>query len=364
MKLGWFSDNYLPMQNSGVVVSIARFGKEMTKRGHEIHLYCPTADRETHNGMIIHSCNAMPFKPYPGLRLGYPINMNPPKFDLVHAHSPFTLGWYAIKTGLKQDIPKVMTYHTVFEESVSYVVSIGKETAKKISSNYMDFHHGFYDYLVAPSECMRKATEHLQIPTRVIPTGVDFDEVNIVKNAKQALGFEDKKVYLSLSRIAEEKNIDIVIKAANKFLDKDSVLLVVGKGPPEIEEKLKACAKNKNIIFTGFVPQEMISTYYSAADFFITASKSETQGLTTLEAMAHGIPVIAANAMANPEFVENGINGYLFMPDDIKQLTDIVNKIKIPEQIMKRRARETAEKYTMKKCADMLENYYEEILSK
>ena len=359
MRIGFFSDNYLPMRNSGVVVSLMRFGKELSKQGHDIHLYAPRTTVEKHCGMTVHSCDAVTFNPYPELRLGYPINMNPPDFDVVHAHSPFTLGWYAVKTGIKQNIPKIITYHTVFEESVAYLFSGAEKHMKQIVLNYLNYHHKHYDHLIAPSQCMKEQVKHLKIPTTIVPTGIDFSETKIIKNAKQKLGLGDKRVYLCLARIATEKSIDVVIKAANKFLDDDSVLLVVGRGPKETVDNLKAVAKHKNIIFTGFVSEEDIDTYYSAADFFITASTSETQGLTTIEAMAHTVPVIGANAMATPEYVFNEINGYLFKPRDINALTDLVKKVQVPEKEMKKQALKTAKQYTMKKCGKLLLEVYE-----
>jgi len=360
MKIGYYSDNFLPMVNSGVVVSLCRFGKELVKRGHEVDLYCPTSDRKSYFGMKVHSCSAVPFKPYPQLRVGWPINMNPPDFDFIHSHSPFTLGWYGIKTGIKQGIPKVVTYHTVFEENITCMTKFGQNTIRKISDSYMDFHHSFYEYIIAPSEYIKEIVKHLEIPTTVIPTGVDLKELKYTEGAKEKLGVENKKVYLVLSRIAAEKNIDIVIKAANKFLDDNSVLFIVGCGPAE--KGLKKIAKHKNIIFTGFVPDEMLQIYYSAADFFITASKSETQGLTTLEAMACGTPVIAANAMANPEFVDDEVNGYLFEPDNIEQLVYLAKEKKIPEDEMQKQALRTAKKYSIEKCTDKLVKFYKKII--
>ena len=105
------------------------------------------------------------------------------------------------------------------------------------------------------------------------------------------------------------------------------------------------------------------SSQNSSADFFITASTSETQGLTTLEALAHSVPVIGAQAMATPEYIKDNYNGYLFKPGSIKKLVDIVKKSSVPEKEMKKNALKTAKKFTIEKCTNKLEKVYEKSIN-
>jgi len=119
--------------------------------------------------------------------------------------------------------------------------------------------------------------------------------------------------------------------------------------------------KDERIIFTGYVPDEDVATYYSAADFYILASDTETQGLTPLEAMGCATPVIAANAMANPEQILDGINGYLFKPNDVDDLAQKMTNIEKTEKLVNG-ALKMAQERSVPRQTDILEKYYEKFL--
>jgi glycosyltransferase involved in cell wall biosynthesis len=313
--------------------------------------------------MTIHSCKALTFKPYPEFKLGIPRKMKPPALDIVHTHGPFSLGWYGLHVAKKQKIPRVSTFHTLISEYVHYLAPKGRRILKKIAWNYCYFHYKRYDKLIAPSETlMEKLPRRIKAPVVVIPTGIDLDVFKPVakRKAREKLNIDAEKVYLHVGRLGDEKSIDVLIKAAPDFLDKESQLLIVGKGPAT--EKLQRSAKEiDGIKFTGFVPDKDLPLYYSAADAFLTASTTETQGIVAAEAMACGCPVIAANAMALAEIVDDRKNGFLFQAGNSKQLARIIRSTEMTKE-MQKNAMETAKEYSQEKCVDKLEELYQSLI--
>ncbi len=359
MKIGFFTETFYPQVN-GVVKSIEAFGRELVKRGHEVHVFAPKPDRTEHEGMIIHSSPAITFKPYPDYKIAIPINVKVPKLDIVHTHGPFSMGVFGLKIAKKQNIPKISTFHTLLSEYTDYVSRYGKKFTSKIAWDYLNYHYNKYDKIITPSKAIKNQLPvKIRKKTIVIPTGIDTSFLKPVKKAKEKLGLQDKKVFLYLGRISYEKKINILLKAGDLFLEEESILIIAGKGPA-LKELMKEKNKMKNkkkVKFVGFVKEEEKPLYYSAADLFLTASASETQGIVITEAMACGTPVIAADAFASPEMIDEGVNGYLFSPGNYKELARIIKFHRFPKS-MSRNARKRAEKISIKNTTDKLEDLY------
>src|SRR3989338_3870872 len=354
MKIGFFSDTFLPQIN-GVVTSMQGFGQELVNRGHEVYVYCPKSNVKQDHGMMVHDYPSITFRPYPEYKVGFPLKTSSvADLDIVHSHSPFTFGVFALRVAKRRNIPAIGTYHTVMKEYTHYVSPRAKPALRKIADAYVNKHFNNYDRVIVPSESIKQYLSRVKKPIAVLPSGISGDFKGVSqKEARKQLGITQKHVYLYLGRISKEKSIDIVLDAANGFLDGDSVLFIVGKGP--LLDELKKRSKDPRIVFTGFVTDEQKRLYFSAADVFISASKTETQGLVAIEAMACGTPVVVANALALPDAVKNGYNGYTFKPDDPEDLARKVKKIKT---LMKKNARETAKKYTVPKMTKQLEELY------
>jgi len=357
MRLGYFTDTYLPTMH-GVTTSIRDFGEELTNRGHEIYLYAPSCDREYDKGMKIYSCKSIPFKPYPGFHAGFALQMKIPEIDLIHALGPANLGWYGLKIADKRKLPVVFTYHTLLPEYSKYLFPFSETIGRWIIVQYLKFFINKCDGVIAPSIAIKNLIENVKPPIDVIPSGVNLKRFYHVEDAREQLKIKCKgRLFLSLCRLGYEKRIDVMIKAAKQAMEKDDKLIIVGKGPEM--NNLKAIAgKDKRIVFAGYVPDEDVASYYSAADFYLLASDTETQGLTPLEAMACGTPVIAANAMANPEQILDGKNGYLFRANDVNDLERIMKDIQKSEKLVKG-ALEMAQERSVIKMTDKLEKYYE-----
>jgi len=361
LKIGWFTDTFYPQYN-GVVTSIESFGKELTRRGYDIEIFSPKSDRKECNGMKVHSVPSIPFRPYPGYKVAIPLMLKVPKLDIMHTHAPFTMGTYGLRVAKRQGIPKVGTVHTMFSEYVRYLTKRRQEQMKGIAWKYIRYHYNKYDVLTTPSKAMAQTLEEHGVKPRieVIPNGVDLKFLKPVKNAKEKLGLPDEKIILTFGRVSFEKNIDQIIKAMKSV--PDSHLVVAGSGP-SLEELKKLPGKlgiKNRVTFTGFVDGKLKSTYFSAADAFVIASNSETQGLVVLESMACGTPVIGADAMALPELIENGKNGWLYKHNDISDLT---KKMKASKKTapLSRQSIKTANKFSIKKMTDKLEHLYNDL---
>jgi 1,2-diacylglycerol 3-alpha-glucosyltransferase len=360
MKIGFFTDTFAPTRN-GVVTSIESFGGELVGRGHDVHVFCPRSDREQHLGMQVHSYPSVRFPPYPEYKVGFPVR-GVPELDIVHTHGPFTFGWFGLWIARRQGIPKISTYHTIMSDYVQYISRVGKRALGKLADNYCAVHYNKYDTVVTPSHALRKTLRRVHSPIEVIPTGIDtsfFRRIDL-NRARRKLGIEAEKVFVYVGRLSREKHVDFVIRAAKDFLDDDSGLWIVGQGPEKARlERLAASLRlGKQVHFTGFVQDELLPYYYTAADAFITASTCETQGIVLAEAMACGCPVIGADYLAIPETIKDGKNGLLFKPGNHNQLVDIASNFRSSKK-MRCAARKTGESLSVEKCTDMAEDLYE-----
>lgn len=365
MKIGFFTETYYP-QTNGVVTSIDATGQELIKRGHEVHIFAPKTDRHEHLGMHVHSVPAIGFKPYPDYKIALPLKLKVPKLDLVHTHGPFSMGNYGIWVSLKQGIPRVSTYHTLLSEYVEYVSKYGQRFTSRIAKSYCEKHYNRYHGVITPSSSIKKLLpKKIQIKTTVIPNGIDTEFLKPVPNAKQKLKLEYEKIYLYFGRVSYEKDIDVIIKAGKDFIKENEVLLIAGKGPAlnDLKNLTTQLKMNKKIKFLGYVPENLKPTYYSAADLFITASTSETQGMVVTEAQACGTPVVAADSFALPEMINEGKDGYLFTPDDSKSLARVINYHSFPKS-MGKNARENSLKFSLEKSGDKMEKLYKGLVNR
>lgn len=362
MRIGFFTETFLPQQN-GVVTSMLNYGNELVRRGHEVCVFCPGHKGQKHgtdeNNFKVFRYPSFSFPPYPEYRVALP-HGEVPKLDIVHTHGPFMMGQFGLKVAEKQKIPKISTYHTLLSEYAKKYLAL----ATPLAWAYQRRHYNRYDKLTTPSLAIKKIlAEHgINGKIEVVPNSVDaaFRPLGKEKARKRLMLDSDEKIFLSLGRLGFEKNVDVIIKAMESV---DGKLLVVGKGPAS--EKLKSLANqrklNAKVRFAGFVEKSLLPHYYSAADAFVIASTTETQGVVCLEAMACGCPVIGADATAIPEAVENGRNGFLFEAGNINELTCLLNSFK-PSKKLSKNAIKESKKYSVEKCTDKLEKVYESLV--
>ena len=364
MRIGFFTDTFLPQRN-GVVTALLSFGQELIKRGHEVFVFCPKSNVREFQGMSVYSYPAVTFRPYPEFRIAVPRGRDrAPRLDIVHTHSPFTMGFFGWRVARIQKIPRVSTFHTLLPEYVGYVSRIGKILLKHVTWRYCRLFYRRHNKIITPSGALKKILEEHKIGKQieVIPTGIDTNLFRPLDKARarKKLGLEGGRIFLYLGRLGHEKNVDVVIRA---FEDIDAKLIIAGRGPAG--EKLKRLTRKlglqKKVSFKGFVPEKLKPAYYSAADALVIASESETQGIVVAEAMACGTPAIGANSLALPEVIKDGRNGYLFEPGDIDELSEILSSFE-PTEYIRANALKTGQQLSIEKSVKKLEEVYRRLL--
>lgn len=330
MRIGFFSDSYLPVRH-GVQVSIDSFRKCLKDKGHQVFIYTTSFPhyKETDPEIIrLHSFKVIP---KPEMRVGIPI-VQKGKFDvaikneldIAHAHTPFSLGLFAKYISKLQRIPMVYTHHTHYVEYAKSYFFKEKYVLPFFAKQFTKWFCSLSDAVIAPSEKIKRMLLEDGVKKRiyVLPTGIPIDSFKRTASSKEraaklraSWGIEtDEKVLLSLGRIGKEKNLDFMISAyiAARKLYPKLKLVIAGDGP--YAEKLKKWAQKTEvgsiIIFTGFVPQEEKGIYYQAADIFVFASITDTQGIVILEAAASGLPIVAVKDDAWHGNLIDGKNGF------------------------------------------------------
>ncbi len=346
MKIGLFTDTYPPYIN-GVSTSVLILKKALEKKGHQVYVVTINKEKiayafEDDNKIIR----------IPGIPVGiynyrisgiYPLkaikHIKKWKLDIIHCHTEFSVGTFARLIAKRFGIPLVHTYHTMYEDYAHYITKgyfngISKELVKYFTLFYCD---KTISELVVPTKKtydLFKEKYKVKRNIYIVPTGIEIDTFRKVKfnkkgifDLKRSLGINKQDfILLFVGRIATEKNIPFLIEAQKKLVKEcpNIKLVILGDGP-EIN-KLTKQASHKDyqgsIIFAGEVSLSEVPIYYQMANISVTASKSETQGLTVIEALASGVPVVCANDESFRNMVIDDLNGYLF--DNKKQYQDII----------------------------------------
>ena len=366
-----FTDTYLPTKD-GVVTSILTSKEQLEKKGHEVIIFAPEpANGEKEEGVQYY--RSKEFRKYPGYNLPvYPdVKTDILKqldVDVIHCHALAIMALRSMLAARKTGKAIVVTFHTMVTDAAKYYLPFPEGLTQRLSWIYLSKLLERADAVIAPTEAIKKELYSKAPKMRhveVVPTGIDchrFSPLVDGRTIRAKYGLDNKKVILHLGRLAREKNLELVMESFADCLQKeqDLVLLIAGNGPAKeyYMEYSRKLGISDHTIFAGFVPEEHLPAYYAACDLFITATKFETQGLTTLEALATGKAVAGINYRATAELVHDGQNGYLF-EDDVGSCSAAIFKAINCTQDIRDEARKTGESYSSEKCATMLLNTYE-----
>ena len=340
MRIGIFSETYTPYI-SGLVTSEVMLKNALEKEGHEV--YVVTANLESFKYEYDEKERVLKI---PGVPTGiydsrltsiYPIQavnkIKSWKLDVIHSQTEFAIGTFARIFAKQYNIPLVHTYHTMYEDYIHYVT---KGYFQKSSKKIVEYITKFYcditaTELIVPTNKTYKLFKekyHFDKNIHIIPTGIEverFFEENIdqeqVKKLKKSLNISKKDfVILFVGRLAEEKNVEFLIESHKDLIDKkyNVKLIIVGDGPDKeaYEQLAVKLGIEKDVIFTGKASWEDMPYYYHVADVFATASKTETQGLTVIEAMASNVVPVCMRDEAFQSMVTEDLNGLFFETQD------------------------------------------------
>ncbi|MDD2753718.1 MAG: glycosyltransferase [Candidatus Portnoybacteria bacterium] len=385
MRIAIFSDTFPPQTTNGVANVAYQSAKGLADRGHEVMVFTVSKDASRHNdstrkNLSICYLPSLPALVYGNERLSFPIGfsfnrLRKFKPDIIHTHTPFSVGLEAVMCAKFFKVPLVGTHHTFYDHYLKHI-GMNHDFGKKLSWKLTVSYYNRCDLILSPSQSLANAmvSKGLKKLTTVLKNSIDTKLFHPVKDnetkekLKRYFGIEDRSVAY-MGRLSYEKSIDQVIKAFPLMLEEmpSLKLMLIGDGPEK--DKLKKLAEKlgvaDNVIFTGFVYGETLARALQTNDVFITASKSENMPLSVLEAMSAGLPIVAAKENGLAEIVEENTNGFFARTDDP---ADIAQKtlaiLSSPELLGKfsEGSRRLVMEYSEEKILTRLEDYYKELL--
>ena len=383
MKILFISDVYFPRIN-GVSTSIRTFVKQMQAMGHDVHLIAPDYGVKTEDDAWIKRIPARSiyFDPEDKLmKFGAAIDtlaeLRKEKYDLIHIHTPFVAHYLGLKLAHLLDVPTVETYHTFFEDYLHlYLPIIPKPIAKSMARFISRRQCNKVDAIVAPSKPMLHVLREYGITTKgeVVPTGLQAHSFADADGAafRKKHGIEqDRPMALFVGRVAFEKNIGFLLQMWVHLIKKmpNALLVIAGEGPAEkslhgLSEKL---GLKENVKFLGYLDRNTeLNACYRSADVFVFSSKSETQGLVLLEAMAQSTPVVAIAELGTKSILIEG-EGALIAPDEEIEFANKVERVlsdkKLRKQLSDAGIDYVKTRWTDRAQAERMIAFYQEVVA-
>ena len=375
MKIAMMTNSYKPFV-AGVPVSVERLTEGLRRIGHEVVVFAPSYDMQEEEQDVVRYGSLL--RNVAG-GFSVPNSLDPiieerfreEDFDVIHVHHPMMMGEAARYLSKRYEVPLVFTYHTRYEQYLHYV---GLSGLSRLMPSYLRHCTAPCDLVIAPTPLMKEYLEEISVkpPVSVLPTGLPMD--SFLPDEEKAAQIRRmylrgrKHLFVSVSRLAKEKNVEFLIRSVKLIKERrgsDFKLLLVGDGPERkhLQRLAEELGVQEEIVFVGAVPNEEIRNYCHAADLFLFASRSETQGIVLIESMAAGTPVLAVRATGTEDVVICGENGYMTNVSEIEfseKLMDILEKKEL--QILTEGAKKTAENYRSDLIAAKAEKIYMEAI--
>jgi glycosyltransferase involved in cell wall biosynthesis len=367
MNIAMFTNTYLP-HVGGVANSVRRFADGFARRGHGVLIVAPDygeASGDEHRVVRVPALRKVSgdfSMPLPGAwGLDEALGQFGP--DLVHSHHPYLVGDVALRVSAERKLPILFTHHTRYEHYVHYT-PFDSDAAARLLVRVATGYEELVDRVIAPSGSMRAILRGRGVttPVDVIPTGVDLQEYagGDGAEARRTHGIPaDALVVGHVGRLAKEKNLVFVARAAAEFLRKNAQAhaLVVGRGDAEdrMQQVFSEAGVAERAHFTGALTGQTLIDAYHAMDAFLFASKTETQGMVLVEALAAGCPLVALDAPGSREVVREGENGHLIEAEDAgafaEALADLAERYEDGEDLPGR-ARASAAPFAVGECVE------------
>jgi glycosyltransferase involved in cell wall biosynthesis len=350
MRVHYYTESFKPYL-SGVTVSVDTFSTGLIEAGHTVTVFAPGypdyIETDAYQVFRFPSVKALA---YPGYRLAIPLSFNFNSFlkknepDIIHSHSPFQLGRLAQRIARRKNIPFVFHFHTLLTEylhNLRLPLWLTRPLVIKLIRNFCQK----CDLIIAPTSKVKEAIEKeygITTQVAVLPTGVDDQAVSKANPAgiREKYGVKDNEFLLQYcGRLSKEKNIEFLLKSFEQINREiaNVKLMIVAFGP--LEKALKDLAEKLGIkdkvIFTGRIERMEIYNYLKAADLFVCASKTETQGLVFSEAKACKKATVAIGIAGAADMVKHGQDGYLTSEDIQEFKTRVISLIKDPDKLQK-----------------------------
>lgn len=365
---------------NGVIVSVLMLKQELERQGCEVKLLTLSSTRETYREGEIYYVGSIPLDAiYPDLRASLNTRSSLVdeliawKPDIIHSQCEFFTYSFVQRIAKHCHCPIIHTYHTQYEYYTKYVLPgnwdgfLARVMALRLRSA---------DVVIAPTEKTKNylLSENICSSVRVIPTGIDLEAFSRAGTPEEMAVLRKKlgvpsswRLYGNVGRVAQEKNLDEVLAIHQRVREQrdDVGLLIVGDGAgmKQLKKQIEERALGESVFLTGMVPKETVGSYYQLLDFFISASVSETQGLTYIEALANGRPVIARRDDAIAHVVQSDVNGYQY--DTPKECVNILLQLLADDALYarwKQGAWESRDQFSKKHFGERVFALYQEQL--
>ncbi|MCR4684538.1 MAG: glycosyltransferase [Lachnospiraceae bacterium] len=379
MKILIASDLYEP-HISGIVTSVTILQDNLKKLGHDVRILTLSNPHYDEDGEHVYRLSSFDASiVYPNVRIVLPGNgklldeLIAWKPDIIHTNCELSTFVCANSVAKKTHAPIVHTDHTVYEDYVNYFPLIGP-IVKLHLPVIMRSVAARSAAMIVPTKKVTHILDRyrVKIKTVVIPSAINecfFKEHDGRSRSaiRAALGIaEDETVYVYLGRVAKEKNITELLDFACTDALPEGKILIVGDGPyrKTLERYVRKCGLTDRVIFTGMVEPKEVPGYYLAGDIFINASLSETQGLTYLEAMACGLPVLCRYDPCLDGVIVNGENGFVYETKEefAAYAARLVNDPELRRSIGECAKKTVWEKYMPETYAKACEKLYREVI--
>lgn len=359
-----FTDTYLPTVN-GVTYTISSWRDRWLDRGGRMDVVFPRSSYDPDDDEYPVPSLAFPF--YDGFRLGLPTvpdGVREVDIDVVHAHTPFSLGLAAVRLARSVDVPLVVSYHTPTAEYAEYIApGWATDVVSAASRRYETWFLDRADVVLTPSdsaaESVRRRTD---APVESHSNGVDVDFFRPTFSMPFKRRYEipnDRPVVGYTGRHGFEKNLDAILDAT---ADLDVTVVFGGDGPARESLERQADRLDTEVIFLGFLDREELPEFYSALDVFAFPSPVETQGLVALEAIACGTPVVAVNDGALSETIVSGRTGYHYEQGDVDGFGAAIERAVENAPSLSRSCLDRRPDISLERSLNRLESTYERLL--
>lgn len=346
------ADTYPPDVN-GAAYFAQRLAAGLAARGNDVHVVAPSgtgpAEVQDVDGVTVHRLRSRAIPVHKSMRYSNPLGLadtigdliDRVRPDVVHVQSHFIVGRAAVRAARRLDVPLVATNHFMPDNLLHHARVPGRLRERVSRLGWRDAARVFgrADHVTSPTDTAARLfeTKGYKGAVEAVSCGIDLRRFAPGRatraGARSHFGLADKPTIAFVGRLDQEKRLHEAVEAAARL---DAQLVLAGTGPEREELRALAERLGADLRLLGFVPDEDLHLVYAAADVFVMPGVAELQSIATLEAMASGLPVVAANAVALPHLVRDGENGFLYRPGDVLELTGHLRSI-LADDLTRRR---------------------------
>ncbi len=376
MKIAIFSDTF-PPKTDGVASVVRQSAKGLADMGHKVIVFTVSKNGDKsaaeRDGFEVVFLPSLPAVVYPDARFTLPVGASLSRLkkfgpDIIHSHTPFSMGWEAVWGAKILKVPLVGTHHTFYDYYLKHA-KIDYGWGKSLSWKYTVGYYNRCRLVLSPTRSLAEALkgQGIKKPVEILRNSVETDMFRPAADKSLKNG----KTLVYMGRLSYEKSIDKILEAFAIMIKKDGALrlAIVGDGPElqNLRELADNLGVKDKVFFTGTLHGKDLIEALRASDVFLTACKNENMPISVLEAMASGLPVVAVPEKGLKEIIEENVNGFFAETDNAKDIAqktlDLISKPALVEKFGAA-SRRLAMEYSREKVSKFLENYYKKILNK